>query len=176
MRVTSALVRLILGVGMFLVGIKVLGSVASADWLSWWMPLYFVVSMLGWLLMKGGVSLSWGGLLRIPLPGRPEGFYPERQAKKEAEWLRKNAVLLEPGDHEVVVTDLGKHWMDVVKAIREATNLDVHAAMALVDPVGQTVAHSRSEAAADLIAARLRKAGATADVRPMESQAPPETA
>ncbi|HSX67860.1 ribosomal protein L7/L12 [Nocardioides sp.] len=175
MRVTSALLRLVLGVGVFLVGIKAFGRAVSADWLSWRMPLYFVIGMLGWLLLTGGASLSWGGLLRIPLPGHPEGVYPERQAKKDAEWLRKNADLLEPGDHEVVMTDLGKHSMDVAKAIREATNLDVHAALALVDPVGQLVAHSRSQAAADLIAARLRKAGATAVVRPMAGQAPPET-
>ncbi|WP_188783104.1 ribosomal protein L7/L12 [Nocardioides phosphati] len=135
-------------------------------WLSWSTPLDFVIGCIGWGLLLAGVSLISGGLRRFPLPGRPHGLHPEMLAKREAEWARANADLLEEGQHEVVVTDLGEDWMEVVKAIRRVTRLDVTAAMGLVKPLGQAVVQSRSEAAAESIATRLRAAGASAVVQP----------
>jgi large subunit ribosomal protein L7/L12 len=71
----------------------------------------------------------------------------------------------EQTEFDVVLTDIGPNKINVIKVVRELTNLGLKEAKDLVEaapkPVKQAVAKDEANAAA----AKLREAGATADVK-----------
>ncbi|MDO7869235.1 ribosomal protein L7/L12 [Nocardioides jiangxiensis] len=65
------------------------------------------------------------------------------------------------------MTVLGDRWISVIKTLREATGMTLSEAKDATAEPHFPLVSGRSQDAAELIAARLRGAGATAVVRPM---------
>ena len=71
----------------------------------------------------------------------------------------------EQTEFNVILTGPGDSKINVIKAVREITQLGLKEAKDLVDAAPKNVLENVSKEDADKAAARLREAGATADVR-----------
>ena len=79
------------------------------------------------------------------------------------------AVAEEPAEEQteftVVLSGIGESKINVIKAVREITQLGLKEAKDLVDAAPRNVLENVSKEDADKAAARLREAGATIDVK-----------
>ena len=75
---------------------------------------------------------------------------------------RASAALTEPGECQVVLQLIGSRPVHVIAVISQATGLDLVSASNLVKDAPVVVVKGVSEASADRIVERLRKAGAKA--------------
>jgi large subunit ribosomal protein L7/L12 len=71
----------------------------------------------------------------------------------------------EQTEFNVVLTDFGANKINVIKAVRELTNLGLKEAKDLVEGAPKPVKESVPKEEADAAAAKLREAGATVDVK-----------
>jgi large subunit ribosomal protein L7/L12 len=71
----------------------------------------------------------------------------------------------EQTEFTVVLSGIGEKKIDVIKAVREITQLGLKDAKDLVDAAPRNVLENVSKEDADKAAARLREAGATIDVK-----------
>jgi large subunit ribosomal protein L7/L12 len=71
----------------------------------------------------------------------------------------------EQTEFTVLLSGVGESKINVIKAVREITQLGLKEAKDLVDAAPKNVLENVSKEDADKAAARLREAGATADVR-----------
>lgn len=75
---------------------------------------------------------------------------------------RTRPALTEPGDRHVVLQLVGHSPMQVIPIISEATGLDFRSASSLAQGAPVVVVSQISEASADRVVQRLKKAGARA--------------
>ncbi len=71
----------------------------------------------------------------------------------------------EQTEFNVVLTDFGANKINVIKAVRELTNLGLKEAKDLVEGAPKPVKETVPKDEADAAAAKLREAGATVDVK-----------
>ena len=71
----------------------------------------------------------------------------------------------EQTEFDVVLTDFGANKINVIKAVRELTNLGLKEAKDLVEGAPKSVKEGVPREEADTAAAKLREAGATVDVK-----------
>jgi large subunit ribosomal protein L7/L12 len=71
----------------------------------------------------------------------------------------------EQTEFTVLLSGIGESKINVIKAVREITQLGLKEAKDLVDAAPKNILENVSKEDADKAAARLREAGATADVR-----------
>jgi large subunit ribosomal protein L7/L12 len=71
----------------------------------------------------------------------------------------------EQTEFNVVLTDFGANKINVIKAVRELTNLGLKEAKDLVEGAPKLVKEAVPKDEADAAAAKLREAGATVDVK-----------
>lgn len=71
----------------------------------------------------------------------------------------------EQTEFNVVLTDFGANKINVIKAVRELTNLGLKEAKDLVEGSPKPVKEAVAKDEADAAAAKLREAGATVDVK-----------
>ena len=72
----------------------------------------------------------------------------------------------EPTEFNVIMTGFGANKIGVIKALREVTNLGLKEAKELVEAVPKPVKEGVAKADAEQIAAKLKEAGATVDIKP----------
>jgi ribosomal protein L7/L12 len=134
---------------------------AAGLWLFWVSDSDSVV-----LIAIGAVSLGLGltaaraatkGVVRMVRPGLLE------EAEHSA-WVDAAAKYREPGPFHVVLESAGLKKIDVVKAIREVTGLDVARAKSMAEAPPALVTTGVSGQSADRIAELFRDAGASVRV------------
>jgi len=76
-----------------------------------------------------------------------------------------DAAAEEKTEFTVVLTAVGESKINVIKAVRELTQLGLKEAKDLVDAAPKPVLENVSKADADKAAAKLKEAGATADIK-----------
>ena len=71
----------------------------------------------------------------------------------------------EKTEFDVVLTDVGANKIQVIKAVREATGLDLKEAKAIVDGAPATVKEAMPTADAEALKAKLTEVGATVELK-----------
>jgi hypothetical protein len=112
------------------------------------------------LATKGGRDLLW--LLLIPLLA-----WDTYRVINPPEPTPPPAKFTEPGEYRVVLQVPGGKVIQVIKQIRETTHLGLVEAKKLIDDAPSVVAEGLSEQSAELVADRLRTAGARAVAAPI---------
>jgi large subunit ribosomal protein L7/L12 len=112
------------------------------------------------LATKGGNNLLW--LILVPFL-----VWDIFRVIKPAPPKPPPAKFTEPGPYRVVLQVPGARYIQVVKQIRETTNLGLVEAKKLIDDAPAVVVEGLSEQSAALVADRLRAAGAKALAAPI---------
>jgi hypothetical protein len=112
------------------------------------------------LATKGGYALLW--LLLVP-PLLWDIFRTVRPAAPRPPAAR----FTEPGEHRVVLQVPGAKRVLVIRELRRATGKSLQEAVELVDAAPVVVVEGLSEQSAELVADRLRAAGARALAAPI---------
>lgn len=125
----------------------------------------FVLAFIGfWWLIAIAVELI-GRLAPRRLTSWIENRREAQGTKAQARWARQHADLVQPGDHEVVIREVGPRPINVVKAVREVTHFGLLEAKLAVDAIGSPIVTGRSESSCARIVHMLGAAGATASTR-----------
>jgi len=98
-------------------------------------------------------------------PGSPRGFQGWLQRRAEgmlSKPRRARPALTEPGECQVVLQLIGTSPVPVITVISEATGLDIISASKLAQDAPVVVVSGISDASAERVVERLRKAGAKA--------------
>jgi len=157
-------IRAALAVGLF-----GLAYLARAHGWPHWISFAFAFIGFWWLVGIAGEIIE--GIAPRRLTSWIENRRETQELKAQARWARQHADLVQPGDHEVVVREVGPRPINVVKAVREVTNFGLLEAKLAVDATGSPIVTGRSESSCSLISDRLQKAGATSYVRPIGADA-----
>ena len=119
------------------------------------------------LATQGGFALLW--LLLIPL--LVWNIVRTIKPSTSTTWLSTssppNAKFTEPGEYRVVLQVPGTQGIQVIKQIRATTSLDLVEAKKILDDAPTVVVEGLSEESAELVADRLRAAGAKALAAPI---------
>jgi ribosomal protein L7/L12 len=112
------------------------------------------------LATKGGYNLLW--LLLIPFLA-----WDTIRTVRPAAPSVADTKYTEPGEYRVVLQVPGPKQIQVIKQIRETTALGLVEAKKLIDDAPAVVAEGLSQESAELVADRLRAAGARALAAPI---------
>jgi ribosomal protein L7/L12 len=121
-----------------------------------------VVVLLGALALatKGGVDLLWLLLVPLLIWDTARVINPPPPATAAAEFA-------EPGEYRVVLQVAGPKLVTVIRELRRTTGKDLAEAKQIVDDAPAVVAEGLSQTSAELVADRLRAAGAMAVAAPI---------
>ena len=112
-----------------------------------------------WLASRGGLSLLWLLLLPFLAWDMLRKFRPTEATPP--------ARFSEPGEYRVVLQVTGPKVINVVRELRRTRHLGLKEAKELTDAAPVVVAEGLSEQSAELVADRLRAAGARALAAPI---------
>jgi len=108
-----------------------------------------LASLRNYLEEKSGVKAA-APMMAMPMPGAGAAAGAPAEAKTE---------------FDVVLKDAGANKIQVIKVVRELTNLGLKEAKALVDGAPATLKEKASKDEADKIKAKMAEAGATCEIK-----------